>query len=688
MKKYLFILFCLCLYVVLHGQIDTSSLYMTAGENEDLERRIEDIFTMDDDEPDCSELVESMMYYSTHKININAPDYEALSELGASDWQLYELQKYLTQYGSMYTLYELVAVPGWNVAMVQQLQPYIVVAPVPAGQKVSWKNLLKHGKHKLLLRYGQVAEPQAAYAADSGSAPAYTGSPQAYMLKYVFTCGDKLQCGLTAEKDAGEPFFRGKNKQGFDFYSMHLYAKNIGLIKSAACGSYQISYGQGLAMNMGFAATQPQNSVNMSRQSRLLKPYASANENNYLHGVAAVINAKVADVLVFYSLRKADAVTEGDSVGGYYVSSLKQTGYHRTITEAETKCTLHEHVAGMYLQMNRRVLHVGAGCYYTAYSLPWNRDLPLYNTYAFNSSWNVNASMDYKLLWHHTSLYGEVAMSANAAVALLQGCTFYIHPRFTLSVLYRYYSPQYQCLHAGAYGAGSGNANEQGCYVGFNLLMGKHFTCNAGVDYYAFPWLKYRVDAPSDGWTASCRLRYDLNRYFFADISIKYKTAALNYTADSYNAIYQYNKQQYRAQCTWSPLSWLLLKTILQMVNYRPSPMDAYRQGYWVSEDVKLNFESIGLSIAGRVALFDTYSYDERIGVYEYDVLYAFSVPMVYGKGERLCMVLHYKPCKQVDIWAKAGQTYFRNRSHIGSGATAIEGQHKTDVKLQLQLKW
>ncbi|MBK8472078.1 MAG: hypothetical protein IPL33_07835 [Sphingobacteriales bacterium] len=54
--------------------------------------------------------------------------------------------------------------------------------------------------------------------------------------RYRYKYGNKISYGITAEKDPGEPFFKGANAQGFDFYSAHLYLRDIGIFKHIALG--------------------------------------------------------------------------------------------------------------------------------------------------------------------------------------------------------------------------------------------------------------------------------------------------------------------------------------------------------------------------------------------------------------------------------------------------------------------
>ena len=132
----------------------------------------------------------------------------------------------------------------------------------------------------------------------------------------------------------------------------------------------------------------------------------------------------------------------------------------------------------------------------------------------------------------------------------------------------------------------------------------------------------------------------------------------------------------------------LQLKTHLEIINYRSAPQMPFTQGYVVYQDVKYKFAKFPLTIAARFALFDTDSYDTRIYAYEDDILYTFSIPGMYYKGSRMYLLLKYNVTRFATIEFKIAQTYYRNKAEVGSGLTLIDGNHKTDVKAQVQFKF
>ena len=85
---------------------------------------------------------------------------------------------------------------------------------------------------------------------------------------------------------------------------------------------------------------------------------------------------------------------------------------------------------------------------------------------------------------------------------------------------------------------------------------------------------------------------------------------------------------------------------------------------------------------------FRTDSYDARIYCHEPSVLYAYSLPAFYGKGLRLAANVSYTFRRRWTLQAKYGWTHYRDRDHIGSGTEEIQGSDKTDLLVQLRLKW
>jgi hypothetical protein len=84
-----------------------------------------------------------------------------------------------------------------------------------------------------------------------------------------------------------------------------------------------------------------------------------------------------------------------------------------------------------------------------------------------------------------------------------------------------------------------------------------------------------------------------------------------------------------------------------------------------------------------RLQYFETDSYNSRLYAYEDDVLYSFSIPVLYGKGVRYYINAHYEFSKKLGLWCRFAQTIYKDQATVGTGLDQINGNKKTEVKLQ-----
>ena len=52
----------------------------------------------------------------------------------------------------------------------------------------------------------------------------YLGEPFYHSVRYSYEFDERIQFGLVAEKDVGEPFWNEYHK-GYDYYSVHLFSQ-------------------------------------------------------------------------------------------------------------------------------------------------------------------------------------------------------------------------------------------------------------------------------------------------------------------------------------------------------------------------------------------------------------------------------------------------------------------------------
>ena len=82
----------------------------------------------------------------------------------------------------------------------------------------------------------------------------------------------------------------------------------------------------------------------------------------------------------------------------------------------------------------------------------------------------------------------------------------------------------------------------------------------------------------------------------------------------------------------------------------------------------------------GALAYFHAGNWNNRISIYEKNILYAFSFPSYYGEGVRLYSVIKWKITSSLTVYCKLASTQYFDRDIIGSGLEAIQGKNKTDI--------
>jgi hypothetical protein len=233
-----------------------------------IEQQLESLTESNQDvETEDDSYLQELHHFISDPINLNNADEGQLQELKLlTPIQISNLISYRNLLGKFIDIYELQAIPDWDVALIQRIRPYITVASnVEIFNTLGSR--LKNGRQSLLLRGAQVFEKSKGYLLNPDSAASfYAGSPQKILMRYKYIFKNLLQYGITSEKDAGEQFFKGAQKNGFDFYSAHFFVRNLGIIKSLALGDFTVNLGQGLTQWQGLAFKKGSDVLNIKRQ--------------------------------------------------------------------------------------------------------------------------------------------------------------------------------------------------------------------------------------------------------------------------------------------------------------------------------------------------------------------------------------------------------------------------------------
>ncbi len=416
-------------------------------------------------------------------------------------------------------------------------------------------------------------------------------------------------------------------------------------------------------------------------------------ESGFFRGVAGTYTFGKVDVTGFYSHSRRDGnlLDAADSLSDTYSDSFTQsiysTGFHRTENEINAKGKLGEQVLGTDVLLRHKNWHLGGTFLHTHYSVPVHKKRTDYNQFEFNGSENWNAGIHYNYLWQNVNLFGEAALSHSRGAGIISGLIASLTAKVELSLLYRHYGRNFHSFYGNAFGENTRNINEHGMYWGVKVVPVRKITLTAYYDQFRFPWLKYRVDAPSQGNEYLVRIAWQPAKTILVYGQYREEHKELN-PADAPSPIRSpepVDRQYWLFNLDYNANKYISLQSRVQGSTYRHGTT-LYSTGYALVQDVNAQFGR--LKVSSRFALFDTDDYNNRQYVYEKDVLNTFSLPAYYQRGERHYLLLQYQVNRHLDVWLRLARTNLRDQLTIGSGLEEINDNQKTELKAQMRLRF
>lgn len=653
-----------------------------------------------DESNDYSELIEAYWNLLENPININGEEIDQLAEFKMlSIFQLEKIKSYRKDFGDFQFIEELYEVEGLDKNSIAIIKDIICFE----DNKSNTTSLsdLKHGKHKIITQVEQCLNKKKGYSDIEDSLlyqnpnSIYLGSPQRLYLRYNYTYKDKVEYGFVVEKDPGEYLLRcnvddsirmllgDKCYNGFDFYSYHIIVHNFGfLIKTLAIGDYKISFGQGLCMGSGMAFTADGGS--MLRRSKKIAASKSANEGYYLRGIASTLKYNNIELSVFYSSKKTDAnVVTYDSLSEtpLEISSLQQSGLHRTYNEISDRKIIRQQLYGFNISYRNSYFQLGYTLHKTELNAELNPSNNIYNLFYFRGKNIINQSIDFYYVHDKILLYGEFAMSDNKGMAGLSGLTFQPTGYIEFNIMYRNYAKEYQCMYSNAYSAGSGTRNEEGWLFSSSISIAANWKYITSIDFYKSDWLKNTAYSPSHGYDYDSQLNYRPNSNTLFFIEYRNRNKMKNTSRDD---IYQrfLIKEKYnmvRLHASYQISDYITLKNRIEY--HFNNNEDGDNNSYLIYQDVLFSPIEKKYNIAFRYELF--HAEEGNVYAYENDVLYSFAIGGLSGKGIRTYLVGKIKLYNHIQISGKIGLTVYDNKTEIGSGLETINNNWRSDCKIQ-----
>lgn len=595
--------------------------------------------------------------------------------------QIENILAYRYKQGEFSSLYELQLIDGLDMTDIRRMLPFVTVGgAVKKQNRYYFRDFINQGRSELFYRLDYSPEQKAGYKIEDAN-KSFAGSRFYNSLKYKYQFRNRLFAGIAMEKDAGEQFWGNLNK-GYDFYSFHLQATQIGIFKNVVVGDFRASFGQGLVMKSSFGSSKSSYVTHVMNTANGLQKYSSTNEQDYLRGVGTTLQVGKAEFTAFYAYKKIDA----DTVGGF-ISTLTSTGLHRSINELKRKHTASMQTAGANLHLKFDAFRAGISVLDTRLSHPLIAALKPYNVHAFRGEKQRTIGLDYRWRLNIFQFFGESALTNKLAWATIHGVQFSPLSTIQLVALYRYYTPQYDTFYAGAFSESTHSNNETGIYVGASVNPFRKWKFSVYADSYRFPWLKYGIDVPSIGRDYLLQADYNYSRYLQMKWRVKYEEKMKNAGTGTLQLSYPYSKMSARYRLNFTAENFSYQSQI--ELSFSDSTSSRVKWGFAVSQDLSYAFSHIPLSVNLRCMYFDAKDYDNRFYFYERDVLYAFSIPMFYGTGFRYFLNFRYDVSERISGWIKIAQTAFDPEiKQISSGVDQIQGNKRTDIRCLVRYKF
>ena len=559
------------------------------------------------------------------------------------------------------SLYELRLIPELADYEIRDLLPFVYINRDALNSEaintdaLYAKEIFAKAHHELLTRI------------DARNIEAYEGTDPIYtQFRYRFDFRRRVTFGVQLRRPAGG-FARDLQ------YGAYLQLNDITPhLHTLVAGNFQASFGQGLVLAPVFHAGKSMYVTSVGQQREGLRYYSSV-DGEGLHGAGATLRwewnkTTRLDVSALYSMRRANDST-----------------WH--------------HLLGANLTLRHKKLQVEL----TAIENLWSDSIHPYTNAKYNRHYFrgrnqavIGASFRYNHGWF--DMFGEVATAQNHQITNDQspitkshwgfgtiiGSRFYPTNGISLLALYRYYSPYFDNALGYAFSETSRLGDENGGYLGFDITRLRNWRFIGYGDIFYFSGYKYGLgdatrtlgyDAMAEiqyhqpgassrqtGGAASAEKGYNPSQITNHQwrLSLRFRARAKKKGTSTYSA---------RAIFDWQRNGWSLRTTLDANLTNQKSTINNQQSipyGISIAQDIAYNFQlstfNFPLSFRFRLQGFDAREWANRIYTYEHDVLYAYSIPAVYGLGGRAYLCLRWQIIPQLALYFRASETVYARK--------------------------
>lgn len=630
-------------------------------------------------ESDAQMFLENLDNYRNRPLDLNRASREDLLGLHLlNEIQVENLIAYRGQLGGLLNIYELQAVPGWDLDDIRRMLLFSKVSDALDTRNTRIINGFYEGENELLVRWGRpVPAPYPATA---------EGGRNAWGLRFRHSFDNRLRFGFTAENDPGEAFFAKSNQQGFDFYSAHLFAQNVNrTVRTLALGDYSARWGQGLLLQTGFSPGKSAETTAVTRSGRKLNAYGAFGEAYFFRGAAATLGfGKHLEITALYSDRRRDANIDTTDLEFPEIifSSLQTAGLHRTASEITNEKSLHEQIGGLSATYGWRSGQLSLNGLHIQYDKPWNPKPAAYRRYAFNGQSLTGTSIDYNWRRRNWYFFGETARSDQGGMASLNGLLLSPDPHVTLTAVHRSLGKDYQSIYANPFAEVTGASNERGLFLGADIRYIRRWQVNVYADVWEHPWLRFGVSAPSRGREFLARVLWTKSKTFSTYLLWQSETKERDTDLEGRIGLVESRRDRLRLHAIYKVSPGLELRSRVEWTTVHADDQGKSK-GFMAYQEAVV--KSLGFPLSGtvRYSIFDTDTYDTRAYAFENDLFSAISIPTLSGRGSRYYFNLLWRVNRWLRLEARVEQTN-QVKAVTSTGTTGKERFFKLQARVRM----
>lgn len=672
MKIYLIITLMIVVSAqIIFPQIIDSSEIQT---EETLDALLEESYEEDDN----SDLYNTIEELILNPIDLNKADIFELQRIPGINPNIAEIiLSYRNRFGPFFSVNELFAIRELDRDLINKIIPFLKaekfssLADSSFAEKISYEErfIPRNIKINLRSRFGNDLQNRQGFK--NG---AYLGSKLKAYNRLIINYSRQIQAGVLFEKDAGE-------KKLNDFNSYHLSVQNLGLVKTFVAGDYVLEFGQGLMLWSPYSFSKGADAIfPVKRKGRILKPYTSSTEYDFMRGAASTINFSDFYFTTFYSSKKIDANI--DSVSNKIIS-IQKTGLHLTENDLNKKNRITENLFGGRISFTyQNYFKAGLSGYYSKFSnefegtkvneIKGNK----FNYYSF----------DYDLNIHQLNFFGEFVYNEKS-VASINGFIFSPLKNFILTSSIRSYPSNFINLHGFAFGEQSGKTNNE-----FGIYYGIKWRSDFGIlnvyyDQFKFPYATFENPVPSSG--DEIYISFSKRIFNKANLLLRFKSELkdVSESFEELKSVFKRNRNSYRAELVYNISDRLRFKSRAEYNTYQIDEIKINEKGFLILQDLRFAVSKL-LLLYGRIIFFETDSFNSAVYEFENDLTGVLTNPAMYDKGIRWYLMIRCKPLKFITLSMKYSETYKPDAKTLSSGNNLINNNLDNRISFQIDVNY